>query len=145
MADSVNEQVLAAMAVALNAPLDKPAATYRTRVDAFAASELPAFVLFAGKQNPNRESTHRVNRKLTVRLEAIVAAEAPADKLTDPLYVYAVNTLMAWAAGADMIQSLSEAAIEWQTEAGLSDVCIASIEFDVVFTTTLDPTERINQ
>jgi hypothetical protein len=142
---SVNEQILAAMAMALNAPGDKPAITYRTRVDAFAAGELPAFVLYAQKQDVKRASGNRKERTLTARLEAMVAGEAPADALTDPLYVYAVNTLLADPTLGIGVRRLDEAAVQWQTEAGLSDVCVAAIDFDVVFVTTNDPTERIDQ
>jgi hypothetical protein len=49
---SAGEQIVAAMATALNAPSNKPATTYRTRVDALEAKELPAMILYAIEEKP---------------------------------------------------------------------------------------------
>lgn len=142
---SIGEQIVQAMADALNAPENKPAKTWRTRIDAIGSGELPAFVLYALTDDPNREGPNTVLHTRTVRLECMVEGEPPADALTDPLYVFAVQTLFAWGDdetgyGAN-VRGLEEARVQWETEKSYADRCIAVVDFKVVFVTkATDPT-----
>lgn len=141
---SIGEQIVQAMADVLNAPTDKPCVCYRTRIDALSAKELPAFVLFAIREQPETKGPNTRLRRRTIRLEAMVAGEPPADALTDPLYVFAVNTLLAADRLRQYIRRLEESQIQWETEASYQDACIAAIDFEVVFVTTNDPSQRLD-
>lgn len=140
MPDSVGEAIVKAVAAALNAPGNKPATTYRTRVDAINSGELPAFVLFAVEESSQRVSQNVRYRTRTLRLEAHVAGVPPADSLTDPLYVFAINTLYADAALFALIRQLDETRVQWEGMPSYEDRAVAAIDFDVVFSTFIDPT-----
>lgn len=156
MADySVGEQIVQQMADALNtaagAVVDahgmlvtagNPCATFRTRVDAFATGELPARVLYAVDEVSERINRDVVRRTRTVRLEHIVHGEPPADRVVDPLYVNAVNVLHADPTLAPMIRQMTDARTQWETDPSYEDACIAVTDFNVVFCTTNNPTEK---
>lgn len=138
---SAGEQIMRAMVQALNLPSPKPATCYRTRIDAFADAELPAYVLYAGEEKAAIKGPNTLLRTRTVCLEVIVQGQAPADALVDPLYVFAVQTLQADGTLYPLIRKLHDALLQWETEASREDVCVARIEFDVVYATQLtDPT-----
>lgn len=139
MAKSIGEQIMEAMLAALNAPSVKPARTSRSRVDPLNTVELPAFVLFAQGESITAAggSTRRHIRK--VRLEAMVEGVEPADVLLDPLYVYAVNTLLADPTFGGLAKGCYESAIEWGQSASYQNACVALIDFEVHWTTTNDP------
>ena len=136
---SVGEQIILKMIAVLNAPVNKPGVTHRSRVHAFATRELPAFVLYNLKEPVERISREQVTRTRRVRLECLVASPPPADAALDPLYVYAVETLLADSALAAMLRQLAEAEIVWDVESGYQDVAVAGIEFEVEYSTTTDP------
>lgn len=142
---SVGEQLVQAMSDALNAPSGKPCTCFRTRIDALATAELPAFVIYAVHEKPVMKGPSTKLRTRTVRLEAMVAGEPPADSLVDPLYVYAINTLLADTNLRQYIRRLEESQIQWETEASYQDACIAAIDFEAVFVTSNDPTQRLDQ
>lgn len=142
---SVGEDIVEAIADALNAPAGKPCTTWRTRVEALSEEhELPAFIVYAVNEQVETASRDVAKRTRTVRLECLVAGEAPADALIDPLYVFAVKTLFADAALWAQIRGLAESQIKWDTESGYQDLAIAQVDFDVVFATKrTDPTVKI--
>jgi hypothetical protein len=141
---SVGEQLVQAMSDALNNGTSPPCTCFRTRIDAFATKELPAFVIYAVHEKPETRGPGTKLRKRTVRLEAMVAGEPPADSLVDPLYVYAINTLLADANLRQYIRRLEESQVQWETEASYQDACIAAIDFEIAFVTTNDPTVRVD-
>ncbi len=139
MADTHGELVMKAMVDALNAPVVKPCATYRTRVDAFAAGELPAQVLYAVDEQFERASQNYSIHKRTVRLECLVEApEPPADINIDPLIAYSVQTLYANNAFGDLILGMNVQRIQWEAEASYEAVAIAAVDFEVAFRTKVD-------
>jgi hypothetical protein len=118
------------MATALNLPSNKPATTYRTRVDALEAKELPAMILYAIEESGSRLPGPAPGvRRRKVRLEMMVEGQPPADTLVDPLYVFAVNTLLADATLAGMLRRLEETSFMWETEASYQDACVAVCDF----------------
>lgn len=127
------------MLAALNAPVGKPATTYRTRVDALSSKELPAIVLYSLDEMVEVRGPHTRLRKRKVRLEAMIEGEPPADQALDPIYAFAVQTLIADAATAALVKGLYEAHMQWETEASYLDACVAVLDFEVHFTTTEDP------
>jgi hypothetical protein len=142
MADSQGELIMKAILAALNAPSNKPATTYRARIDAISARELPAFVLYALPENVEVAAASTRRRIRKVRLEAHVAGAPPIDSVVDPLYVYAVNTLLADSGLAGLVKGFYESAITWETEPSYEDRCLAAIDFEAHYTTTNDPTVK---
>lgn len=146
---SIREQIVAAFCAALNAPAGKPCTTFRTRVDAFSAAELPAMVVFALKEMVTTESSNTVLRKLTLRVEILVEGEPPADALIDPLYLFILSTLnsdspMYLDNVAVGIRRIEEMSIQFETEASYQDATVAIVDFDVVFATRAgDPTVKV--
>jgi hypothetical protein len=59
----------------------------------------------------------------------MVEGQPPADTLVDPLYVFAVNTLLADATLAGLLRRLEETSLMWETEASYQDACIAVCDF----------------
>jgi hypothetical protein len=139
---SIREQILTAMVTALNAPEPKPAVTERDRVDAVTG---PAIVLHAVEERVDISSRGIYVRRLKVRLEMYVSAPAPADSAIDPLYTFAVNTLMQSEALGEFLQELREAQMQWGAVAGEQDLAMAQLDFEAVYTTTADPTEIFRQ
>lgn len=137
---SVGENITQAIVDALNAGDPKPATAFRTRVDALSTKELPAFIVYAVKERVEKRSENVKLRTRTVRVEAMVAGEAPADALVDPLYVYAVNTLLASNTVAALLRRIEESTIQWENEASYQDATIAFVDFEVEFPTMNDPT-----
>ena len=149
MSTSVGEQIVAAMVTALNAPTNKPCVTQRSRVDALAAAEFPAFVLYSVDERADLKGPNTVMRTRTVRLEVMVQGEPPADVQLDPLYVYAVQTLIAdptlTAPGTGLTRQLRDTRVQWEVEASYQDVALALVDFEAVFVTTKDPSVRVTQ
>lgn len=144
MPASVGEQIVAAMAAALNAPSVKPAVTFRTHIDAIAEKSLPAMVLYCTEETAKLQGQSRMLRTRKVRLDCLIEGVPPVDTLADPLYVYAVQTLMADTTLPTLMRHLSEASVKWEAESGMKDIALAYIEFEVVFVTSAaDPTNLI--
>ena len=137
---SIGEQIILKMIAVLNAPVPKPAMCWRSRVEAFASRELPAFVLYNLKEPVERISRDQLARTRRVRLECLVASPPPADAAVDPLYVFAIQMLLADPTLGGMVRSVAEAEIVWDVESGYQQVAVAGIEFEVEYSTTLDPT-----
>lgn len=137
------------MVATLNAPSDKPATTYRSRPDALNEEELSAFVLYAMEEESKirsggtAQSGGTVERTRKVCLEIQTKGPAPADAQLDPLYVWAVQTLLADSTLPTLLRwrSLHDARIQWDTQAGASDLAVALVVFTFdYYTTRLDPT-----
>lgn len=146
MPSSVRETIVQALCDALNAPSVKPCKTWRTRVDAFGSSELPAMVVFALSETVESNSTNTDLRTCTVRVEILVQGEPPADSLIDPLYVYLFATLDAAdaALGGHGIRRLQETRVQFETDPSYQDVTVAAVDFNVVYATRFgDPTVKV--
>lgn len=138
---SVGERITQMICDALNAFDDKPAIAYRSRTEALSIGELPAMVVYSALENAELQSD-TLRRKRTVRVEIMVAGEAPADGLIDPVYVYAVLALTKHPTLGDLVNLTQETGIEWDLEGGYEDVAIAKVDFDVVYQTEQwDPTK----
>lgn len=137
---SVREQIAAAVLTALNAPEGKPCTFYRTRVDVFNAPELPGGVVYVLNDDVSDRSGSVNLHNARIRVEVIVAGEAPADSLIDPIYVYVVNTLMADEPLGEKLKKLQEVRTQFESEASYQDSTMAFIEFEAVFATRTDPT-----
>jgi hypothetical protein len=146
MPSSIRETIVQAICDALNAPSVKPCTTWRTRVDAFGAEELPAMVIFALSEAVESQSTNTDLRTCTIRVEIMVKGEAPADALIDPLYVYLFATLDAAdvALGSQGIRRMQETRVQFETESSYQDVTIAAVDFNVVYATRFgQPTVKV--
>jgi hypothetical protein len=136
---SRREQILAAAIAALNAASNPPATAYRTRIDPVNQGELPAIVLYGLKETVEHAGPTTRRRILTMRLEIVQEGAAPADAAIDPIYLFAVNTLMADATLGGLVKGLYEIAVQWETEASYQDACVAVVDFEVHYTTTENP------
>lgn len=132
---SKRDQIVAAAVAALNAGADKPCTAYRSRVDAFAATELPAFVVFPVENDPERMGPNTTKHKFTLRVECLTKGEAPQDQALDPLLVYVVKTLYADAAFTALLKGLEEGPTRWDVEPAYDDVAIASLDLYVTHAT----------
>jgi len=144
---SIREQIVVAFVAALNAPEAKPCVFSRTRVDMFAAAELPGGVVYAMQDDSDERGADVNLHKARVRVEIVVAGEAPADALIDPIYVYVVNTVMAnesavWAVPG--LKQLKEIRTQFESEASYQDSTMAFVEFEAIFATMTDPTVAFN-
>jgi len=138
---SVRERILSALVVAMNAGAEKPGPAYRTRVEAFASTELPAYVVFAMESTPDRKGPKTTYHELMVRLECLMAGEAPMDAALDPMLVYAVQAMFAACEALGSVKGLQEAQIQWEVEPAYENVAIATADFRVTFATVFnDPT-----
>jgi len=89
------------------------------------------------------QSGGTVERTRKVCLEIQTKGPAPADAQLDPLYVWAVQTLLADSTLPTLLRwrSLHDARIQWDTQAGASDLAVALVVFTFdYYTTRLDPT-----
>jgi hypothetical protein len=153
---SVRENILAAMLTALNKGAlyggQAPATFYRSRVDAFGASELPAGILQALHEGGQRRSANVSLRKLTARVEIQIAATAPgpgqpafaADSQFDGLLVYVVQTLTqddgVRQAGA---LEIDNSGIDYDVAPAYQDVAAAALDFEIAFAVKAnDPSVR---
>lgn len=146
MPSSVREVIVQALCDALNAPSVKPCVTWRTRVDAFGSSELPAMVVFALAEDVASQSTSTDLRTCTIRVEILVTGLPPADALIDPLYVYLFETLDAAgvALGSLGIRRMQEMKLQFETDPSYEDVTLAAVDFQVVYATRFgDPTTKV--
>lgn len=142
---SVGEQIVAAMFAALNTAPSKPCAVYRNRVDALAAAELPAMIVYAVDERPGLRGPNTMLRLRTVRLECMVEAAPPADVLVDPLYVFAIVTLQADPTLQRLTRKITETSIQWETEASYQDRTVALVDLQVDFVTQLvDPSVAVS-
>lgn len=140
---SIGEQIVAAMVAALNASPSKPATCYRSRVDAFAAPELPAMVLYNVRERIIRKSQHNAYRQRTVRLEVLCAGPPPVDALIDPLFIYATQALWNDPSFGGLDLGLEPVAAIWEEAPGYPDVAMAAFDFDFIYVTKLDdPTQK---
>lgn len=138
---SVRERILAQLMVAMNAGAEKPGPTYRTRMEAFAAAELPAYVLFALDSSPDRKGPGTTYHQLQVRLECLMRGEAPMDAALDPMLVYAVQAMFAACEALGSVKGLEEAQTQWEIESAYENVALATVDFRVTFATAMnDPT-----
>ncbi len=147
---SIRERILQQLVVAMNAGVEKPGPTYRTRAEALSGGgggaedttgELPAYVLFALDSTPERKSPTTTYHQLTFRLECLMAGEPPMDAALDPMLVYAAQTLFTACEALGMVKGLEEAQIQWEVEPAYDNVAIATADFRVEFATAAnDPT-----
>lgn len=138
------------MVTALNAPSNKPCTTQRSRIDAVATSEFPAFVLYSVNERVALKGPNTAMRTRTVRLEIMVQGQPPADVQCDPLYVYAVQALKAdatlTAPVTGLTRYLRESQVQWEVEPSYQDVALALVDFEFEYVTQAnDPTVRVTQ
>jgi hypothetical protein len=146
MAASVRDQVIAAVVAALNAPADKPCLTYRTRVAAFSAAELPAMVVYPVTEDITRASQNVVKRDLSLRVEVHVEGEPPQDAAIDPLLSYVVKTLYADPTLDGLIKFLGEDKVQWSFDPSDVGSSFAALDLQVVYTSaTTDPAQKAVQ
>jgi hypothetical protein len=145
MADpSVGEQIMQALVTAMNASPQKPATTTRARADAYSEAELPAYVLYATEEAAQIQSPNILLRKRRVRLEILVAGQPPIDAAVDPLFVYAVQTIVQDEATQAFTRKISQVQMAWEIQPGAQDLGVAAVDFDVTYVTAADdPTKLI--
>ena len=141
IAQSRRDQIVAAAVAALNNGADCPATAYRTRLDALNSGELPAFLVCVTSESVERIGGDSAQRKLTLHVEAMDAGAPPQDQALDPLLTYAAQALWADAAFQALIVGMSEGKLAWEFQAGASDYACAAIDFEVTYTTALDPSQ----
>ena len=90
------EQILAAIATALEGTTDVSTRIYRSRVEAFARNEAPALVIEPGTDSAAEEqvSTCKIDWRLPV-LVAVYTRGAIPDQLADPIIASIHSQLMA--------------------------------------------------
>jgi hypothetical protein len=140
MSASRGEQIMEAIAAALNAPSNKPAPTYRENIDALASADLPAFCLYALPETVGVAGAKTRLRKRKVRVEVHVGGVPPIDAVADPLYVFAVNTILGDATLQGLVKGVYESGLQWETAQSYEDRCLVAIDFEVHYTTGEDPT-----
>lgn len=135
IAQSQRDKIVAAAVTALNAGVDRPGTAYRTRVDALAANELPAYVVYPAKNSAERMGPNTTKHAFTLRVECHCAGEAPRDQALDPLLVYAVKTLYADATFTGLLKGLEEGDTDWDVEPAFEDAAVATLEMLVTHAT----------
>lgn len=94
MADSIREQIIAAVVTAID--VSATVAAYRSRAAALAVSQLPAIIVSPIRDTPSSRSSSVcwIDWRLDILVEVVVNTE-PQDKVADPLLQAVHSALMA--------------------------------------------------
>lgn len=144
---TVRESIVAAIVTALQNGANKPAgcSVFRSRTEAVSeeSGTLPAMLVYCHEEQATigRDSNECT---LTVRIDCIAKAAAPADSALDPLLVYAQQAILQDAGIAGLIQGFVSHRISWEVETGDEDLAAAFYEVTLVYRTVpSDPSTEV--
>jgi hypothetical protein len=136
MADSIRSQILAAYLTALNAN-GTPCTWFRSRMDEFQLSELPAGNVFYDAEASQIDAGESEN-VLTLQVAGVVAvAQDPVDVAIDTLLVWAEQAIVGAGNLGGLIVWVEKKQTQWFMEQKGVEMCGVIIKFDVNYRTAL--------
>lgn len=146
---SIQSQIVAYVVALLNtagaANFTPATAAYRTRVEAFAAQQLPAWNVLPDDGETQYMEVAAVDRKFRFCVRNMVSAQNQADAAADPLYVVSTQALCADPSLGGLVRYTREIAQKWERDgAAAQDNIALVVTYEVEFATSrTDPTTRV--
>jgi hypothetical protein len=136
MSTSIRSQILAAYLAALNAA-GSPCTWFRSRMDEFQLSDLPAGNVFYDAET-NQIDADESENVLTLQVAGVVAvAQDPVDVAIDALLVWAEQAIAGAGNLGGLIVWVEKKGTQWFMEQKGVEMCGAIIKFDVNYRTAL--------
>ncbi len=141
MAASFQSQIMAKVVALLAAAGPWPA--FRTRMEAFGPSQLPAFNVLPDEGQVSYAEVGSMDRKFRFTVRHMAAAANEVDAAVDVLYVAGVQALLADPKLGGLVRYLREMGQKWELEKGAQDQVALVVTYEVEFSTSRsDPSVR---
>lgn len=134
MSDSIQSQIVAKVVALLGAA--GPWNAYRTRMEAFNPSQLPAFNVLPDSEQPSYIEAGGINRKFRFFVRHMAAAANEVDAAVDALYVAGQKALLADPKLGGLVWYTREIDAKWELEKGSQDQVAKVVTYEVEFATS---------
>jgi len=139
---SIRDQIVAAIVSALGVS-GAPGSVDQSRLEQYTDDQLPAFNVFPGKDEKLVATSDDEGRKLIVHVECLAAGATKADHAVDPLYVWAVQKIMADPTLGGLATFTCHEDDEWTLAWSEKDIVALKVSFSVEYRTArTDPTVK---
>lgn len=130
---SLQSQIMAAVVAAL-AATETPA--YRTRMEAFAADQLPAYNVLPAEGETEYLDNSAIDRKFRFMVRHVAQAANEVDLAVDPLYVAGVRAILADPTLGGLARYTREISQKWDLEKGSVDTVALVVTYESEFETS---------
>jgi hypothetical protein len=134
MSASVQSQIMAQIVAVTNNAAG--ARSWRTRMTAFKAAELPAINVIPDEGEVEYIDTHSVERKFRFKLRLITQSVDECDAAIDPVYIAANAAITADPRLGGLAIFTREGPSKWEMEKGEYDFVALVVTYEVEFSTT---------
>ena len=134
MSVSVQSQIMARVTAVTNGAAG--ATSWRTRMTAFKAAELPAINVFPDECDTDYVDSHSIERRLRFKLRLVTQAVDVCDAAIDPVYVAANAAIMSDPRLGGLAIFTREGPQKWEFEKGELDTVALVVTYEVEFSTT---------
>lgn len=134
MSSSIQSQILARIVAVTDSA--GGARSWRSRMTAFRATELPAINVLPEEGDTESGDTNSVDRRFRFKVRLVTQAVDECDAAIDPIYVAATRAIMSDPKLGGLAIFTREGSSKWEMEKGEYDFVALVVTFEAEFSTT---------